>query len=248
MKRRTFVRLAAAGAGSLALPGRLAAWPARVSPWLLAPMDDAQADHLKAYGVAFRALERGEKVEWLLNYRSGAFLLPADGATQRDAALAGVTTQPVDAGTVDGIRAEIMQSNMDAVPLEKAPKVAIYSPPNAAPWDDAVTMALNYAGVTFEKLWDREVIEGGLRDYDWLHLHHEDFTGQFSKFVLNYAGAPWLVDMMNRNKAMASALGHPDVPSLKRAVAQRLAAYVEQGGFLFACTSPGCRPSAPPAS
>jgi hypothetical protein len=127
---------------------------------------------------------------------------------------------------------------MDAVPLEKAPKVAVYAPPNAAPWDDAVTMALNYAGVRFEKVWDREVLEGGLKAYDWLHLHHEDFTGQYSKFVLNYAGAPWLTEMMERNRNMSRALGFRSVPLEKRAVAQGIAQYVEGGGFVFAmCTA-----------
>ena len=109
---------------------------------------------------------------------------------------------------------------MDAVPLEKAPKVAVYAPPNAAPWDDAVTMALNYAGIKFEKIWDPEVVGQGLRSYDWLHLHHEDFTGQYSKFFLNYAGAPWLVEMVDRNRAMAKSLGFPSVPAEKRAVAR----------------------------
>ena len=109
---------------------------------------------------------------------------------------------------------------MDAVPLEKAPKVAVYAPPNAAPWDDAVTMVLNYAGIKFEKVWDAEVLGARLTKYDWLHLHHEDFTGQYSKFFLNYAGAPWLVDMVERNRAMARQLGYPTVPAEKRAVAQ----------------------------
>ncbi len=238
MKRRHFVGTTAAAAAALALPAPLRALGGRRAPWLLAPMDDAQADHLKAYGVAFRALERGEKVEWLLNYRNGSFLLPGDAATVRDAALAGVTVQDTDAGRVTSIRAEIEQANMDAVPLEKAPRVAIYSPPNAAPWDDAVTMALEYAGVKYQKVWDPEVIQGRLSDYDWLHLHHEDFTGQYSKFVLNYSGAPWLTEMMDRNKSMAGQLGFPSVPAEKRAVAQRIASFVEQGGFLFAmCTA-----------
>lgn len=238
MKRRNFVALAAGSVAGLSLPGSLRAVARLRAPYLLAPMDDAQSDHLKAYGVAFRALERGERVEWLLNYRSGAFLLPGDAVTQRDAALAGVSTTTVDDGAVATIRAEIAQSNMDAVPLEKVPRIAIYSPPNAAPWDDAVTMALNYAGVKYEKIWDREVIGGKLADFDWLHLHHEDFTGQYSKFVLNYAGAPWLVDMMQRNRAVAAELGFANVPSEKRAVAEQIASYVERGGFLFAmCTA-----------
>ncbi|MBA3346148.1 MAG: asparagine synthetase B [Gemmatimonadales bacterium] len=201
-------------------------------------MDDAQADHLKAYGLTFRLLERGGRAEWFLNYRNGSFLLPADAATARDAALAGVTTEPLDDGRLVQIRGQLQEGNMDAVPLEKAPKVAVYAPPNAAPWDDAVTMALNYAGIKFDKIWDEEVVGETLKTYDWLHLHHEDFTGQFSKFFLSYAGAPWLVDMVERNREVARSLGFPSVPAEKKAVASAIAAYVERGGFLFAmCTA-----------
>ena len=148
---------------------------------------------------------------------------PPTPATRRDAALAGVTTEPLDDATLVQIRGEIQGGNMDAVPLEKAPKVAVYAPPNAAPWDDAVTMALNYAGIEFEKIWDPEVVGQELKTYDWLHLHHEDFTGQYSKFFLNYAGAPWLVEMVERNRAMARTLGFPSVPAEKRAVATAIA-------------------------
>jgi hypothetical protein len=238
MRRREFV--ARSCAGLVALTPGLPRLPAfgRVAPWILVPMDDAQSDHLKAYGLAFRLLERGGKAEWFLNYRGGAFLLPADGATSRDAALAGITTEPMDDGQLVAIRGEIQNGNMDAVPLEKAPKVAVYAPPNAAPWDDAVTMALNYAGIRFDKIWDPEVVGEGLRSYDWLHLHHEDFTGQYSKFFLNYAGAPWLLDMVEQNRSMARRLGFPSVPAEKRAVAGAIAGYVERGGFLFAmCTA-----------
>jgi len=127
---------------------------------------------------------------------------------------------------------------MDAVPLEKAPKVAVYVPPNAPPWDDAVTMALQYAGIPFAKVWDPEVMAGGLRSYDWLHLHHEDFTGQYSKFYLIYAGAPWLGEMVRFNGAAARQLGFASVPELKKAVARGIRDYVGNGGFLFAmCTA-----------
>ncbi|HEX9892816.1 MAG TPA: hypothetical protein VGA78_02785 [Gemmatimonadales bacterium] len=232
MKRRTFV---AAGAASL-MPG-LWRMPGSAS-WLLVPMDEGQADHLKAYGVAFRALERGERGEWFLNWRGGSFLLPATAAASRDATLAGVTVEPVEDGQVAQIRAEIQSGNADAVPLEKAPKVAVYVPPNTAPWDDAVTMVLNYAGIKYEKIWDEEVIGPRLKDFDWLHLHHEDFTGQYSKFYLNYSGAPWLAEMVDRNQRMARQLGFPNVPALKRGVAKGIAGFVEDGGFLFAmCTA-----------
>jgi len=237
MKRRDFVRRACAGLLALTPPvPRLRLGGA--APWLLVPMDDAQADHLKAYGLTFRVLERGIRAEWFLNYRNGAFLLPADGATARDAALAGVTTEPLDDGRLVDIRGELQAGNMDAVPLEKAPKVAVYAPPNAAPWDDAVTMALNYAGIAFEKVWDQEVLGDRLKTYDWLHLHHEDFTGQYSKFFLNYSGAAWLAEMVERNRGMARQLGFPSVPAEKRAVASAVAGFVERGGFLFAmCTA-----------
>jgi hypothetical protein len=238
MKRREF--LARAGAGALALgalgAGGFPRWTS--APWLLVPMDDAQSDHLKAYGLAFRMLERGGRAEWFLNYRGGSFLLPADPATTRDAALAGIFTEPLDDGALVRIRGEIAGGNMDAVPLEKAPKVAVYAPPNAAPWDDAVTMALNYAGIKFEKIWDPEVVGQRLRTFDWLHLHHEDFTGQYSKFFLNYAGAPWLVDMVDRNRAMAKSLGFATVPAEKRAVAVAIAQFVERGDSCSPCARP----------
>ncbi len=235
MKRRDFVRITAAGAAALSpLAPRLLRSPQRMADWLLVPMDDAQSDHLKAYGVCYRALQRGVKAEWLLNYRSGSFLLPMESAAQRDAALAGVSLETIDDARASSIRGEIQDGNMDAIPLEKAPKVAVYAPPNAAPWDDAVTMALDYAGIKYDKVWDAEVMGQQLKKWDWLHLHHEDFTGQYSKFYLSYAGAPWLADMVQQNTAMAHTLGFPNVPAEKRAVAQTIAKFVEGGGFLFA--------------
>ncbi|MEX2155937.1 MAG: hypothetical protein WD773_03750 [Gemmatimonadales bacterium] len=243
MKRRDFVK-AVGRLGGLAVGARYAGIlpsptvPYRLLPSLLIPMDDAQSDHLKAYGVAYRVIQAGLKAEWLLNYRGGAFLVPDGDALRRDAALNGVRAEPVGSGAVISIRGEIEASNMDAVPLEKAPKVAVYAPPNAAPWDDAVTMALQYAGIPFAKIWDPEVLNGGLREYDWLHLHHEDFTGQYSKFFLIYSGMPWLADMVQRNSETARRLGFQTVPDLKKAVARGIRGYVENGGFLFAmCTA-----------
>jgi len=238
VKRRAFI--AGAGGALLALSpaAALARRPRGAASWLLIPMDDVQSDHLKAYGVTYRAVERGARAEWLLNYRNGAFLLPSDAGSERDAALSGVGVERLDDGAVLRIRAQLQEENADAIPLEKAPRVAVYQPPNVAPWDDAVSMALNYAGIKFEKVWDAEVLHDGLKKYDWLHLHHEDFTGQYSKFYLNYAGAPWLLDMVQRNTAMAKAQGFPSVPELKKAVARSIAAFVERGGFLFAmCTA-----------
>ena len=241
MKRRDFIK-AVGRTGGLAVGARLAVFlpPFRPSalPSLLVPMDESQTDHLKAYGLAYRAIQAGLKAEWLLNYRGGAFLLPDGDPIRRDAALNGVLAQPVDGSSVTLLRGEIETSNMDGVPLEKAPKVAVYAPPNAAPWDDAVTMALQYAGIPFTKIWDAEVMNGGLRDFDWLHLHHEDFTGQYSKFFLIYSGMTWLGEMVQRNSDMARRLGLQTVPDLKKAVARGIHGYVENGGFLFAmCTA-----------
>ncbi|MEP6590513.1 MAG: asparagine synthetase B [Gemmatimonadota bacterium] len=238
MRRREFLAGGAALGGTLlGRPRWTAAGLGRAASFLV-PMDESQEDHLKAYGLAFRSLARGERGEWLLNYRSGAFLLPASEAVQRDAALNGITLERADDLAVTLIRGEVQGGNMDAVPLEKVPKVAVYSPPDAAPWDDAVTMVLQYAGIAYDQVWDPEVIGGKLTEFDWLHLHHEDFTGQYSKFVVNYAGAPWLQAMMARNRETAQRLGFATVPAEKRAVAQRIAAFVDRGGFLFAmCTA-----------
>ena len=204
---------------------------------LLVPMDRGQANHLKAYGLTYWTLEQGVEGEWLLNYRGGSFLLPDREDVRGVAALRGVTVEPVGAGAVATIRATIAESNMEAVPLEKAPKIAIYTPPNTTPWDDAVTMALTYAGIPYETIWDAEVVAGDLEEFEWLHLHHEDFTGQYSKFYITYAGAPWLQEEVARNREVADALGFPSVPALKKAVASELRAYVEDGGFLFAMCS-----------
>jgi len=241
MKRRDFLRTAGRAVGLTAGTRLIGFWPSgrpAVSPSLLIPMDDAQTDHLKAYGLAYRAIQAGLKAEWLLNYRGGSFLIPDGDPLRRDAALSGVRADPLEGGAVTAIRGEIEANNMDAVPLEKAPKVAVYAPPNAAPWDDAVTMALQYAGIPFTKIWDSEVVNGTLRDYDWLHLHHEDFTGQYSKFFLIYSGMPWLAEMVQRNSEMARRLGFATVPDLKKAVARGIHSYVDNGGFLFAmCTA-----------
>ena len=242
MKRREFVETSGRHVVTLLGADRLApfvpSWRGAVLPSLLIPMDDSQSDHLKAYGLAYRVIQAGVTAEWLLNYRGGAFLIPDGDAIRRDAALAGVRVEPAEAAAVTAVRGEIQANNMDAIPLEKAPKVAVYVPPNAAPWDDAVTMALQYAGIPFAKIWDPEVLSGGLRQYDWLHLHHEDFTGQYSKFFLIYSGTPWLAEMVQRNADVARSLGFATVPDLKKAVARAIRDYVTNGGFLFAmCTA-----------
>lgn len=205
-----------------------------VAQQLLLPMDDAQRNHLKAYGVAFQALKGGQKVEWFLNYRGGAFLVPDVPDLRRRAALDGVSVEPASDAAVAAMRAEIAGGNMDAVVLERVPRIAIYRPADQPPWDDAVTLALTYAGIDFASVWDDAVLNGDLAKYDWVHLHHEDFTGQFNKLYLAYRDAPWFVAQRDRDLAMARAFGKPHVPALKKAVADGIRAFVERGGFLFA--------------
>jgi len=211
--------------------------PTLAAQHLLVPMDDDQENHLRAYGLAYWTLERGEAAEWLLNFRGGSFLLPDFAEVRREAAVRGVTAVPVDGSELSRIRGVIHESNMDAIPLETPPRIAIYTPPNTPPWDDAVTLALSYAGIPYETVWDAEVLEGALSEYDWLHLHHEDFTGQYSKFYTTYAGTSWLQEEVARNQEMAERYGFSDVPALKRMVAEEIRGYVEGGGFLFAMCS-----------
>ena len=201
---------------------------------LLVPMDDAQQNHLKAYGLTFNALKAGNRAEWFINYRGGSFLLPDGPEIRKTATLAGVTFEPLDNGRLAQIRAEIASGNMDAVTLEKAPKIAIYTPPKSPPWDDAVTLALRYAGIEYTTVWDDEVMNGDLQKYDWLHLFHEDFTGQLNKLYLGFRDAPWFVEQRERNMDAAKRLGFASIPALKKAVAERIRQYVEGGGFLFA--------------
>ena len=201
---------------------------------ILVPMDDAQQNHLKAYGLTFAALKAGMKAEWLLNYRGGAFLLPDTPELRRRAGLDGISMEQVGAGEVNAIRAEIAGGNMDAIPLEKAPRVAVYTPPDAPPWDDAVTLALKYAGIEYTPIYDEDVQRGDLTKYDWLHLHHEDFTGQMNKFHLGYRDASWFVDLVQKNATTARKLGFNNIPGLKKAVAENIRQFVERGGFLFA--------------
>jgi hypothetical protein len=205
---------------------------------LLIPMDEAQQQHLRAYGLTYWVLEQRLEGEWLLNYRDGSFLLPDRPEVRREAALRGVTYEPVGAAEIAQIGAVIEANNMERVILEKPPRIAVYTPENTNPWDDAVTLALEYAQIPYDKLWDGEVLMGRLSEYDWLHLHHEDFTGQYSKFYITYSHAPWLQEAVRANQAMAQRFGHPDVPALKKAVAEEMRSYVAQGGFLFAmCTA-----------
>ncbi len=202
--------------------------------WLLVPMDDAQRQHLKAYGLAYHALTDGLRAEWLLNYRGGSFLMPDATSVRQRAALDGIVVEALGEGQVAALRAEIGASNMDAVPLEKPPKVAVYTPPAAVPWDDAVTLAMEYAGIPYTKLYDEEVLRGDLKLYDWVHLHHEDFTGQLHKLHLGFRDAPWYIAQRDLNMGMARQLGFDSIPALKKGVASAIRDYVQGGGFLFA--------------
>ena len=192
-------------AASATMGGAIA--PPLASAKVLIPMDDRQTDHLKAYGIAYWALTRGQRADWLLNYRGGSFLLPDDPATERECNVRGVSFEAVGGAQEASIRAEIADNNMESVVLEKAPKVAVYIPPNTPPWDDAVTLALKYAEIPYATVWDEEVLRGDLPKYDWLHLHHEDFTGQHGKFYAAYHSFPWYQEEEAVQLAMAHKLG-----------------------------------------
>ncbi len=204
---------------------------------ILIPMDLAQKDHLKAYGIAYWVLKQNIDVEWILNYRGGSFMLDAYPAVIKEAKIRGVTVEAISDENVMAIYGEVDANNMEVVLLEKAPKIAIYSPPNKQPWDDAVTLALIYAEVDYQTLWDEEVFLGRLDQFDWLHLHHEDFTGQYGKFYRNFHKAPWYIEQQFQFEAMAERLGFTSVSEEKKAVARAIRDYVGLGGFLFAMCS-----------
>ncbi len=220
---------------SLGLGG--AALPTRADARLLIPMDPKQTDHLKAYGLTYWVLTRGQKAEWLLNYRGGSFLLQDDPATEREANVRGVAFEPMGGAAEAVMRAEIADNNMESVVLEKAPRVAVYIPPNTPPWDDAVTLALKYADIPYATVWDEEVLRGDLPGYDWLHLHHEDFTGQHGKFYAAYHTFAWYQEEEAVQRAMAAKLGFDKVTQLKAAVAVAIKAFITHGGFMFGMCS-----------
>jgi len=200
-------------------------------------MDLTQKDHLKAYGVAFHVLTERVNVEWLLNYRGGSFLIDQFPFIIQECRLRGVTFEIIDGNATLSIYGEIEKNNMEIVLLEKAPKIAIYSPPNKQPWDDAVTLALTYAEVPYKTIWDEEVLVQGLDKIDWLHLHHEDFTGQYGKFYRSYHTALWYIKQKEQFESLAMKLGFPSVHEEKKAVARTIKNYVGHGGFLFAMCS-----------
>lgn len=202
-------------------------------------MDESQTDHLKAYGIAFYCLKNNVTVEWLLNYRGGSFLVPHLKTLEEELIIRNVRYQVLADGQVNQIRMEISnpEVNMEIVQLEKAPKIAIYTPPNKQPWDDAVTLVLEYAEIPYDKIYDSAIVMGLLPKYDWLHLHHEDFTGQYGKFYANARYQAWYQDQVAVAEKNAKMLGFSKVSELKLAVAQNLKNFVIGGGFLFTMCS-----------
>jgi hypothetical protein len=211
--------------------------PALAQEMVLIPMDLTQTDHLKAYGVAYRLLQRGVRVEWLLNYRAGSFLFPVEAKAIQECRLYGVYFQMVAPSELVQIRQTIEENNMASIVLERPTRVAVYAPPTADPWDDAVRLALDYAGIPYDVVWDKEVLAGKLSQYDWLHLHHEDFTGQYGKFYASYRQEKWYQEEVAINTRTARELGFKKVSQLKLAVVEAIRRYVAEGGMLFAMCS-----------
>lgn len=202
---------------------------------ILIPMDLVQTDHLKAYGIAYKALQMGLTVEWLLNYRGGSFLMDENENIKNLCNIRGVLYEIVH--DIGAIYATIENENMERIELTVAPRIAVYVPNYAEPWDDAVRLALDYAHITYDKIWDQEVLAGALSQYDWVHLHHEDFTGQYGKFYASYRNTNWFKKEVKTNETMAKKLGFSKVWQLKQAVAHKIKEYVNNGGFLFAMCS-----------
>jgi len=206
---------------------------------VLIPMDDTQHNHLKAYGIAYWTLQNGQTIQWLLNYKGGSFLIPYSQAVTNECDLRGVSYEVIANAKVNSILQYIAQPdiNMDAVKLQVAPKIAVYSPKNKQPWDDAVTLVLTYAQIPYDIIYDGDIIEGKLNNYDWLHLHHEDFTGQYGKFYAAYHNTPWYQEQVRTQEAIAKKYGFKKVSKLKLYVAQTIRAFVSKGGYLFAMCS-----------
>ncbi len=207
---------------------------------LLIPMESSgQTNHLKAYGIAYRHLLSGRELDWLLNYRGGAFLFNYSSSLENECREKGVSYEILDGTQTAQIYAEVKDEskNMDVIRLEKVARLAVYIPPNTLPWDDAVQLAMDYAEIPYDKLWDEEVLTGKLKGYDWIHLHHEDFTGQYGKFFATYGTAPWYITQMKANEDMAKKFGFSKVSRLKLAVVKKLKEYIANGGFLFTMCS-----------
>ncbi|MGB9696993.1 MAG: asparagine synthetase B [Ignavibacteria bacterium] len=207
---------------------------------LLIPMEShTQTNHLKAYGIAYRHLYSGKELDWLLNYRGGAFMFNYSEKLEDECKAEGVYYELLNGTQTAQVYAFVKdeKNNTDVIHLEKAARIAVYVPPNALPWDDAVQLALDYAGIPYDKLWDEEVLAGKLKNYDWIHLHHEDFTGQYGKFFASYATASWYITQKKVNEDMAKKLGFSKVSKLKLAVVKTLTEYIANGGFLFTMCS-----------
>ena len=206
---------------------------------ILIPMDDTQKNHLKAYGIAYLVLQQDIPVSWLLNYKGGSFMFDDIPRFEKECAIRGVSFQVLAEGQAAAIITEISnpEVNMDVMKLEKAPKVAVYSPKSKLPWDDAVTLALTYSEIPYDIVYDEEVMNGKLLLYDWLHLHHEDFTGQYGRFYNAYRNAAWYQEDQRTQEAMAAKLGFSKVSLMKLAVAKKIKDFVVGGGYLFAMCS-----------
>ena len=202
-------------------------------------MDLSQTDHLKAYGVAYWTLTKNVEVDWLLNYRGGSFMMDGLELIATECRIRGVHFEEISGSVGAQIYAEIQSedNNMDVIRLEKAPKIAVYVPPNFLPWDDAVTLAMEYAEIQYDKVWDDDVLQDKLLKYDWIHLHHEDFTGQYGKFYASFHSAPWYVEQQLMYERKAKELGFRKVSDMKKAVARKIKEYIAAGGFMFAMCS-----------
>lgn len=209
------------------------------SAQLLIPMDESQKNHLKSYGLAFWLLKQNQEVQWLLNYQGGSFMFNYSAAAEKECKVRGITYETITDGAANAINTEIQNpsANMNVVKLLNAPKIAVYSPKTKQPWDDAVTLVLTYAEIPYDIVFDDEVLGGKLLEYDWLHLHHEDFTGQFGKFYSSYHSAPWYVAEVEEAEAMAKKHGFGSARELKRAVVFKIRDFMLGGGFLFAMCS-----------
>lgn len=209
------------------------------SNYIFIPMDDRQTNHLKAYGIAYWILRNEMEVDWLLNYRGGSFMCQYHPAIQNELVVRGVSFEVISDAQANQIISEIASPavNYDVMKLEKYPRIAVYTPKSSQPWDDAVTLVLTYAEIPYDVVFDEEIVSGVLPKYDWLHLHHEDFTGQYGKFYGQFSNMPWYVEQVKEAEEMARKLGFHKVSQLKLAVAKRIKEFVSGGGFLFAMCS-----------
>lgn len=209
--------------------------------FLLIPMDDTQKNHLKAYGIAYYVITKEIETSWLLNYRGGSFMFPYARQIEEECRVRGVSYQVVADAQASAILLEISdtQVNMETIKLHKAPRIAVYSPKNKLPWDDAVTLVLSYAEIPYDVIYDDEIMSGILPVYDWLHLHHEDFTGQYGKFWAAYKSFPWYQEDVGAQEAAAKRLGFTKVSQMKLAVSKKIRDFVAGGGYLFSmCSAP----------